>query len=61
MHLCLTKHLKSISSKAILWDKGVFNDFFVNMYMKLSIYGAVFYSVLRVASRRIRSRLSSSF
>jgi membrane-anchored glycerophosphoryl diester phosphodiesterase (GDPDase) len=40
MHLCLTKHLISI-----LWEKGIFNEFFVNMYSKLSIYGAVFFIV----------------
>jgi hypothetical protein len=32
----------SIYFKAILWENGVFRDFYVNRYGKLPIYGALF-------------------
>jgi hypothetical protein len=41
--LGLTKHLVSISFKVILWENGIFSDFFyvIFKYENLPVYGAV--------------------
>jgi hypothetical protein len=42
IHLCLTKHIKSISWWVIYGKNGAFIDFYVNKYWKSPVYGAVF-------------------